>query len=64
MKEFTETDIERIGELIDSQNQEAAQQEVAELHAADIAELFQSPNLRQAEWLFNLLRIRRRRQTC
>ena len=23
MKEFTETDIERIGELIDSQNQEA-----------------------------------------
>lgn len=55
MKEFTETDIERIGELIDSQNQEAAQQEVAELHAADIAELFQSLNLRQAEWLFNLI---------
>lgn len=55
MKEFTETDIEHIEELIENQDKEAAQLEVKELHAADIAELFQSLNLRQAEWLFNLI---------
>lgn len=55
MKDFTETDIEHIEQLIENQDVEAAQQEVKELHAADIAELFQSLNLRQAEWLFNLI---------
>lgn len=55
MKDFTETDIEHIEQLIDNQDHEAARQEVKELHAADIAELFQSLNLRQAEWLFNLI---------
>lgn len=55
MKDFTETDIERIAQLIENQDLEAAQQEVSELHAADIAELFQSLNLRQSEWLFNLI---------
>lgn len=55
MKEFTETDIARIEQLIENQDKEAAQQEVKELHVADIAELFQSLNLRQAEWLFNLI---------
>ncbi len=55
MKEFTDTDIERIEQLIEEQDKENAQREVSELHAADIAELFQSLNLRQAEWLFNLI---------
>lgn len=55
MKEFTETDIQRIEEIIDSQQSEAAREEIRELHPADIAELFQSLNLRQAEWLFNLI---------
>lgn len=55
MKDFTETDIEHIEQLIENQDIAAAQQEVKELHAADIAELFQSLNLRQAEWLFNLI---------
>ena len=55
MKEFTETDIEKIEEMIDSQNSDAARREVEELHPADIAELFQSLNLHQAEWLFNLI---------
>lgn len=55
MKDFTEADIERIENIIESQDREAAQQEVRELHPADIAELFQSLNLKQAEWLFNLI---------
>ena len=54
-KEFTEIDIQRIEEIIDSQQSEAAREEIRELHPADIAELFQSLNLRQAEWLFNLI---------
>ncbi len=55
MRDFTENDIERIEQIIDSQDREAAQQEVKEMHPADIAELFQSLNLKQAEWLFNLI---------
>lgn len=55
MRDFTETDIERIEQIIDSQDREAAQQEVKEMHPADIAELFQWLNLKQAEWLFNLI---------
>ena len=55
MRDFTETDIEQIEHLIDSQDSEAALNEIKELHPADIAELFQSLNLKQAEWLFNLI---------
>jgi len=55
MKEFTDEDIKRIEDLIDEQNTAAAQEEIRELHPADIAELFQSLNLRQAEWFFNLI---------
>ncbi len=55
MRDFTETDIEHIENLIDSQDREAALNEIKELHPADIAELFQSLNLKQAEWLFNLI---------
>lgn len=55
MKDFTETDIERIEQLIENEDREQAIREVNELHAADIAELFQSLNLHQAEWLFDLI---------
>ncbi len=55
MKEFTDTDIDHIEQLIDNQDSEEARREISELHAADIAELFQSLNLKQAEWLFNLI---------
>ena len=55
MRDFNETDIESIEQIIDSQNTEAAQNEVKEMHPADIAELFQHLNLKQAEWLFNLI---------
>jgi magnesium transporter len=55
VKEFTDQDIERIEALIDAHNEEAARQEINELHPADIAELFQSLNLKQAEWVFHLI---------
>lgn len=55
MKDFTDTDIERMEGVIDSQDSEAARREVSEMHPADIAELFQTLNLREAEWLFNLI---------
>ena len=55
MKEFTDQDIERIETLIDEHNEEAVKHELADLHPADIAELFQSLNLRQAEWVFSLI---------
>jgi magnesium transporter len=55
MKEFTDTDIERFEDLIDNQEEPAVREELRNLHPADIAELFQSLNLRQAEWVFNLI---------
>ena len=55
MRDFSKEDIERIEDIIDSRNVEAARDEVREMHPADIAELFQSLNLRRAEWIFNLI---------
>ena len=55
MKDFSEADIEQIEQLVDTGDSEAASKEVSELHAADIAELFQKLNLKEAEWLFNLI---------
>jgi len=55
MKEFTDEDIERIEQAVESGDQQTALQEITDLHPADIAELFRTLNLRQAEWLFALL---------
>ena len=55
MKDFTDQDIERIEALVDTADTEKARAEMRELHPADIAELFRSLNLREAEWLFNLI---------
>ena len=55
MKDFSKEDIERIEDIIDARNVDAAREEIRELHPADIAELFQSLNLRRAEWIFNLI---------
>ena len=55
MKDFTDEDIKRIEDQIDNHNEEAIREELRDLHPADIAELFQSLNLRQAEWIFGLL---------
>ena len=55
MKEFSEQDIERIENLIDHDDRKAAVEELRDMHPADIAELFQTLNLNQAEWVFNLI---------
>ncbi len=55
MKEFTDQDIERIEQAIEAGDVQTARSEMDELHPADIAELFRTLNLRQAEWIFNLV---------
>lgn len=55
MKEFTPEDIERIERLIDSEQRQEVLQELEGMHPADIAELFQHLNLKQAEWVFELI---------
>ena len=55
MKEFTQDDIERISGIVTADNSEAARAELADLHPADIAELFQQLDTEQSEYLFKLL---------
>ncbi len=55
MKEFTKENIEQIEKYIEEQDSNAAVRELREYHPADIAELFRHLNVRQAEWLFNLI---------
>jgi len=55
MKEFTDRNIESITEAIEAEDRALVMQEINSLHPADIAELFRELNLRQAEWVFNLI---------
>lgn len=55
MKDLTTAQIESLEQLIEEQNTDRVRDLIKDLHPADIAELFQSLNLRQAEWLFNLI---------
>ena len=55
MKEFSDEDIKRTEDIIDSGDQDAARAEIADLHPADIAELFQNLETDEAEYLFRLL---------
>lgn len=55
MKEFTPEDIERIEQLIDTEQRQEVLQELEGMHPADIADLFQHLNLKQAEWVFELI---------
>lgn len=55
MKEFTPEDIERIEQLIDTEQRQEVLRELEGMHPADIAELFQHLNLKQAEWVFELI---------
>ena len=55
MKEITDENIEHLEHLIDDRDEAAAKREIRELHPADIAEIFDSLNLKEAEWLFNLI---------
>lgn len=55
MKEINEDYVDKIESLADAHNEEEARRELREMHPADIAELFDHLNLRDAEWLFNLI---------
>ncbi len=55
MKEYTEEYIDHIKDIIASGDKEAARAELADLHPADIAELYQDLDIEQAEFLFKLL---------
>lgn len=55
MKDLTTADIDRIETLIEEQNAPQVSAILKDLHPADIAELFQELNLREAEWVFNLI---------
>ena len=55
MRDFTHEDIDRFKELIDHGERDVLLPEIDDMHPADIAELFQDLNLRQAEWFFDLI---------
>ncbi len=55
MKEFTDDYLQNIRSIIASGNEEEARRELADLHPADIAELYQELNLEEAEFLYKLL---------
>ena len=55
MKEITDDNIDLLENLIDTRDESAARREIRGLHPADIAEMLDRLNLRDAEWVFNLL---------
>lgn len=55
MKDLNDQDIEKIEKIIEQGDAEAARGIFDNLHPADIAELFQSLSLKEAEWAFNLI---------
>ena len=55
MKEFTEEYLNEIREIISRHDHDAAVRELADMHPADIAELYQDLDLEEAEYLYNLL---------
>ena len=55
MKDLTDKETEEIEEMIEHGDEVGARKAFSDLHPADIAELFQSLSLREAEWAFNLI---------
>lgn len=55
MKEITDENIELLEHLAEEHDEGGARREIRDLHPADIAELLDQLNLRDAEWVFNLL---------
>ncbi len=55
MKEYTDEYLEEIRDIINRNDIEKAKAELADLHPADIAELYQNLELDEAEYLFKLL---------
>ena len=52
MKEYTDEYLKQIKEIISNDNEAQARAELASLHPADIAELYQNLDLPEAEYLF------------
>lgn len=55
MKEYTPEYLHHIRSIIASHDDESARRELADLHPADIAELYQELDLEEAEYLYKLL---------
>jgi len=55
MKEFTPEYLESLRDIIHNRDTDRARRELAELHPADIAELYQELDLDEAEFLYKLL---------
>jgi len=55
MKEFTDDYLHNIRSIIAANDEEGARRELADLHPADIAELYQDLDLNEAEFLYKLL---------
>lgn len=55
MKEFTEEDLHNIKDIVERKDSDSAREQLKELHPADIAELFQSLDSEQSDYLFGLL---------
>ena len=55
MKEYTDDDLDRIREIIKENDADEARAELATLHPADIAELYKSLDIDEAEYLYGLL---------
>ncbi len=55
MKEYTPEYLEHIRRIIHSDDKEQAVRELADLHPADIAELYQNLEIDEAEYLYRLL---------
>lgn len=55
MKEYSDEYLENIRRIISENDTEKAKEALAELHPADIAELYQDLDLKEAEYLYKLL---------
>lgn len=55
MKEYTDEYLQQIREIIHNKDEERARTELASLHPADIAELYQNLDISEEEYLFQLL---------
>ena len=55
MKEFTEEYITRLKQLIEQHDNEELRKELADMHPADIAELYQSLPEEDGDYLYTLL---------
>ncbi|MCM1072076.1 MAG: magnesium transporter [[Clostridium] fimetarium] len=55
MKEFDEEQLDHIKDIIGQRDDEAARSILADLHPADIAQLYNDLNLEEAEYLYRLL---------